>query len=290
MNRQEFAVLTDAMKTFYPRDPVIPNKQAMSLWYGELKDLTFDQAMAALKVHVHRSKWAPTIHELRQAALENQTEIEDWSKGWQLALRAVGRYGIANGEEALASLPEHTRETVRRLGWKDLCLTDSEDLQNYRANFRKVYKIVAEKAAEQDRMPEELKAAISRIGKGEEERIGTAAGQIEGGANANIHEGRPEPNHPGKDPLRDGSSGDPEASRSGEGVGSIRGGYIQHHAAEERTESQHAPEDRPRSGSDRGVSARGETIQAGVEHDQMLDVSECGPGDQERQAVRMQLE
>lgn len=256
MNRQEFAVFTDAMKTFYPRDPVAPNKQAMSLWYGELKDLTFDQAMAALKVHVHRSKWAPTIYELRQAALENQAEIEDWSKGWQLALRAVGRYGITNGAEALASLPEHTRKTVRRLGWKDLCLTDSEDLQNYRANFRKVYKIVAEKAAEQDRMPAELKAAISRIGKGEEKRIGAAAGQIEGGTNAKTHEGRPEPNHPGKDPVRDGSGGDPEAGGSGEGVGSIGGGGLKYHESKEQAESGRAGEDRQCAGSVGGIPGR----------------------------------
>lgn len=256
MNRQEFAVLTDAMKTFYPRDPVIPNKQAMSLWYGELKDLTFEQAMAALKVHVHRSKWAPTIYELRQAALENQTEIEDWSKGWQLTLRAVGRYGIAQGAEALASLPEHTRETVRRLGWKDLCLTDSEDLQNYRANFRKVYKIVAEKAAEQDRMPEELKAAISRIGKGEEKRIGAEAGQIEGGTNGNLYDRRNQPNHPGKDPVRDGSGGDPQAGRSGEGVGSIGGGDLKHHEPKEHAESGRTGEDRKCAGRIRGIPGR----------------------------------
>lgn len=255
MNRQEFAVLTDAMKTFYPRDSVVPNKQAMSLWYGELKDLTFEQAMAALKVHVHRSKWAPTIYELRQAALENQTEIEDWSKGWQLALRAVGRYGIAQGAEALASLPEHTRETVRRLGWKDLCLTDSESLQNYRANFRKTYKLVAEKAAEQDRMPEELKAAISRIGKGEEKRIGAAAGQIEGGTNANICE-RNQPNHPGQDPERDGSGGDPQTGRSGEGVGVNGDGGLKHHESKEQAESGRTWEDRQCAGRIGGIPGR----------------------------------
>ena len=33
MNKQEFSLFTMALKTYYPRENLLPNTQAMELWY-----------------------------------------------------------------------------------------------------------------------------------------------------------------------------------------------------------------------------------------------------------------
>ena len=66
MNKKEFATLVAAIRTYYPRETILPNQQALELWYMELNDLSYDLAMLALREHVHVSKWSPSISEIRE--------------------------------------------------------------------------------------------------------------------------------------------------------------------------------------------------------------------------------
>ena len=74
MNKNEFVKIADAIRTYYPRDNVMPNKQAMALWYEELKDLPYEVAVMSLRKHVNTSKWSPTIADLRRGASTITTE------------------------------------------------------------------------------------------------------------------------------------------------------------------------------------------------------------------------
>ena len=38
MDKQEFATLAMALRTYYPKESILPNKEAMQLWYRELQD------------------------------------------------------------------------------------------------------------------------------------------------------------------------------------------------------------------------------------------------------------
>ena len=49
MDKKEFAVIAAALQTYYPRFSLIPNEQAMELWYDGLKDIPADVATAGLK-------------------------------------------------------------------------------------------------------------------------------------------------------------------------------------------------------------------------------------------------
>lgn len=87
MTKQEFMQIAGALKTYYPKDSLLPNEQAVALWYDLLKDLEYRETVAAIKKWVMNNKWPPTIAEIREAVkTQRQTaEIENFTR---LCLRA----------------------------------------------------------------------------------------------------------------------------------------------------------------------------------------------------------
>lgn len=68
MTREQFAYWAAALSTYYPRQQVIPNKQALELWFRRLSDLDYEDAQAALNEWVETEKWPPTIADIREKA------------------------------------------------------------------------------------------------------------------------------------------------------------------------------------------------------------------------------
>lgn len=64
MTREEFATFTMALKTYFTKEKLLPNTQAMELWYGQLKNLPIAIAQMALQKWVATNKWSPSISEL----------------------------------------------------------------------------------------------------------------------------------------------------------------------------------------------------------------------------------
>lgn len=159
MNKEQFATLVAALRTYYPRETILPNKQAAELWYMELKDLPYEVAMMALREHVHTNKWSPSISELREKAAEIQNgEAPDWGEGWQKTMEAIRRKGMYREQEALESLDEITRATVKRLGYQNLCLSENQVAD--RARFKDIYEQLSERKKREDRLPEGLRIGI----------------------------------------------------------------------------------------------------------------------------------
>ena len=159
MTEKEFAVFASYLRTYYPRENILPNKQAMGMWYDELKDLSYDVVMIVLRQHVHTSKWSPSISEIREKAAEIQTgTVEDWGSGWQKVMGAIRRFGMYREAEALESMDEVTRATVQRLGFQNICL--SENIIADRARFKDIYEQLAERKKRENNLPEGLRLAI----------------------------------------------------------------------------------------------------------------------------------
>jgi len=171
MTKQEFSTLAMAIRTFYPKENILPNQQAMALWYRELQDLPFPVAEAALRKWVSTQNWSPSIAELRKTAASVQHgEIASWGEGWEQVLSAVRKYGLYNSGQALASFDPLTREAVKQVGFREICI--SENIAVERANFRMAYEILAdrEKARQQVAMP--LQKAINHLQSGGMLRLG----------------------------------------------------------------------------------------------------------------------
>ena len=72
MDKQEFATLAMAIRTYYPKENILPNKEAMQLWFRELHDIPYNVAEAALRKWVSTNKWSPSIAEIREMAANIQ--------------------------------------------------------------------------------------------------------------------------------------------------------------------------------------------------------------------------
>lgn len=160
MDKQEFARFAMAVKTYYPKENLLPNQAAMELWFRQLEDIPYQLAEIALNKWVATNKWSPSIAEIReQAASVVQGETPLWSDGWEQTVKAIRKYGSYNQAAALESLPPITRQTVERLGYMDLCR--SENAMADRANFRMIFEQIAARKQTEKQLPDGLKTLIA---------------------------------------------------------------------------------------------------------------------------------
>jgi hypothetical protein len=162
MNKKEFAIFASALRTYYPKENLLPNEQAMQLWFNQLNDIPYKVAEVTLNKWVATNKWSPSIADIReQAAGLTQGEAKEWGDAWEEILRAISKYGSYREDEALASLDDTTRTVVRRLGFRNLCF--SEEIQVDRANFRMIYEQQLHRDKQDAQLPPKLKALISNM-------------------------------------------------------------------------------------------------------------------------------
>ena len=162
MDKKEFGLFASALRTYYPREALLPNQQAMELWYRELQDIPFPIAEASLRQWVATNKWSPSIADIReQAATVQHGSIKDWGEAWEETLTAVRKYGLYNQGKALDSLDPMTRTAAERTGFRNICL--SENIATERANFRMIYESLSiqEKTRQQVALP--LQDVIKQI-------------------------------------------------------------------------------------------------------------------------------
>ena len=160
MTKQEFSIFASALRTYYPREALLPNQQAMELWYRELQDIPYTVAEAGLRKWVATNKWSPSIADIREITVEvAHGDIAEWGEGWEQVLKAIRLYGTYREAEAMSSLDELTRTCVERLGFKNICM--SENIATERANFRMMYEQLAERKKKQQQMSVPLQRLIS---------------------------------------------------------------------------------------------------------------------------------
>ena len=175
MDPNQFMRWADAMRTYYPREKIMPNKQAMELWYQRLKDIDYQDAVYALNRWVSTEKWSPSIADIRTMVSEMKRDtIDDWTEGWNQVTRAISKYGYTDQTGALASMDEVTRECVKAIGWMNIC--NSEEIGVERGHFRTMYEQRKERIRKSEIIPNALKNPVELkligIGKSLEELTG----------------------------------------------------------------------------------------------------------------------
>ena len=161
MDRKEFAMFTMALKTYYPREQLLPNEQAMELWFKQLQDIPFDIAELSLNKWVAQNKWSPSIADIRETATSIKLgNVPEWSEAWEKVINAIHRYGTYGAVEALESFDDLTRQAVKRLGFTNLCM--SENIAVERANFRQIYENLVQRKLKDAQIPEQLTALIDK--------------------------------------------------------------------------------------------------------------------------------
>lgn len=162
MDKKEFSTLAMALRTYYPKEQILPNQQAMELWYRELQDIPYNVAEAGLRKWVATNKWSPTIADFREfSAVIQSGDIPDWGEGWEQVISAIRKFGSYRQQEAMDSLDEITRTCVERLGFKNICM--SENITHDRANFRMIYEQLADRKKKEKQIPLPLKNIMLEI-------------------------------------------------------------------------------------------------------------------------------
>lgn len=171
MDKQEFGKFVMALKTYYPRETLLPNNQAIELWYRQLNDIPYEIAELVLNKWVATNRWSPSIADIREQATEvKQGQKPDWGAGWEQVLSAIKNYGVYRPDEALASMDETTRQAVKQIGFREICM--SENIAADRANFRMIYERQVERQKQDAQIPEKLKLMITRQQAGMIEKEG----------------------------------------------------------------------------------------------------------------------
>lgn len=162
MDRKEFSAFAMALKTFYPREQLLPNEQAMQLWYAQLRDIPDEVAQLALHKWVATNKWPPTIAEIRETAANiTHGDSLTWGEAWERALTAVRRFGSYNKAAALDSLDPLTRRCVENIGYMELCV--SENIMVERAHFQRIFDVYSKRENTRQQLPVALQSAISTL-------------------------------------------------------------------------------------------------------------------------------
>lgn len=162
MEKNEFAKIVMALRTYYPRENLLPNEQAVTLWYEQMQDLDYASASTALKKWVATNKWSPSIAELREhTMLMVKGEVKDWSEAWEDVRNAVRQYGWYNADDAVNSFDELTKKAVKQIGFTEICT--SENQAAIRANFRDIYNILAERKKKERQLPDSIRKEIEKI-------------------------------------------------------------------------------------------------------------------------------
>ncbi len=162
MDKKQFAAFAMALKTYYPREQLLPNQQAMELWFRELCDIPFDVAEMALRKWVATNKWSPSIADLREmtSGIVNGDPMS-WGESWEKALEAVRKYGSYNKGKALESLDPITRKCVESIGYMELCM--SENIMADRAHYQRIFEVYSKREQTNQRIAAPLLDAISRL-------------------------------------------------------------------------------------------------------------------------------
>lgn len=160
MTFKEFGQLADAIKTYFPRDNMLPTPAAMELWYDMLKDIDYQTAYIGLKNHVATSKFAPTIADIRNGAAIKQPQELNEMEAWVLVSKAI-RNSTYNSVEEYVKLPPVVQKAV---GLPDQLRTWAMD-EHYSegvimSQFQKCYQAELKRQEEFQKLPSDVQRLI----------------------------------------------------------------------------------------------------------------------------------
>ena len=145
MTRDEFGTFVEMIDCTYGRDgkKFFDTKEKITVWFSCLKDLDYKAAGYALKNHICKSPYAPTVADIRKEYAAITTPDAD---AWALVRVAI-RNGTYGAEQEFAKLPKEVQDAVGSPAslteWAQMPSETVESvIQSY---FRKTYATVLER-------------------------------------------------------------------------------------------------------------------------------------------------
>lgn len=175
MTIQEFMIFTAALKTYYARENLLPNKQAVELWFEQLEDIPLHLAEMVLKQWVAINKWSPTIADIREQAAEIlHGKIKTADEAWAKVQDAIYKDFKETDGKFIKIYPEKELDTITKKaldemgGFEELKhiiihLLPNEKKQQQEMLFKKIYNRIAEAEKKARQTPKAIQCEINRI-------------------------------------------------------------------------------------------------------------------------------
>ena len=161
MTREEWAVLTKAMKAVYTSPSFLPYQYAFDTWYGLLKDLDYKLLSFGLKKYMQTEWKEPSIAALRKCAdsiAPQSTELNE-TEAWEKVSKAIRNSGY-HAEEEFARLPELIQKAVSSPGQlREWALSENVDgtwLSVIQSNFQRTYRAEVQREQERRKLSPDL--------------------------------------------------------------------------------------------------------------------------------------
>lgn len=152
MNWNEFAKIAMALKTSWPSFQIMPSEESKKVWFSMLQDLDYSICQNAIKQIIATSKFPPSIAEIREKYVESTSlHLPDAGEAWEEVMNGIRKYGTYEEEKALNSFSAPVRKAVKRIGFRNLCL--SENIVADRAHFFKLYESIVARERDDIRIP-----------------------------------------------------------------------------------------------------------------------------------------
>lgn len=159
MTLDEFVLLAKVLKSAYTAPSFLPDEYSVKVWHKFLADLPFDIANLAVQQYIATNRFPPTISDIRESTAGLMAgERKDWSESWKWVCRCISVYGMPNEAKAYADMDEYTKEAVKRIGWKNLCMSQNQTAD--RANYRMIYESVVKEKLNQLALPEGIRLKL----------------------------------------------------------------------------------------------------------------------------------
>ena len=132
------------------------------MWHIAMKDHDFKTVLLASEKYILTNKFPPTIADIREEVTKIKYPTPDNAEmKWLEVLEAVKKYGSYNEPDALASLDPMTRQAVKAIGYKTICM--SEKIGVERAHFFKAYNGMSQRVHDENIIPQRIVDQIMQL-------------------------------------------------------------------------------------------------------------------------------
>lgn len=162
-NREAVAQTIAVLVASFPSAKLAPENVAA--YVNALEDLSPRALGLAIRTIQSRSKFFPTISEIREAALASTTALVEQTAevAWGQVLAAISEFGWARPPRFDDPLVERALQCT--IGWYDLCTSDLSDGPSHRARFIAAYENLHRRALHGGLLPERLREDIANSRK-----------------------------------------------------------------------------------------------------------------------------
>lgn len=161
LSYDQFLKIAATMKSIWPSENFLPDEYALKVWYKLLQDIPYTNLGTAVHMLAVRTKFPPSVAEIREMVYQAQNVGEDWSEAWGNVMTAISRFGQYQEEEAMAVLSDKAAAVVRQLGWKSLCQSNNPVAD--RAHFQRAYEALQRREKDIAVVPAALKDNLAQL-------------------------------------------------------------------------------------------------------------------------------